>query len=104
MVNSLQIHERGADNVFLQETEIEKDLGVLIDSQLSFKDQISMAVLKANRVLGVIRRMIVNINNETMVFLFKGLIWPILEYGQAAWSPYKLGERRKLVFSGMLQK
>ena len=88
--------KRGAENVFLHETEVERDLGVLIDSQLSFKDHISVAVQKANRVLGVIRRTFVNINHETMVFLFKGLIRPILEYGQAAWSPYKLGEQRRL--------
>ena len=88
--------KRGAENVFLHETEVERDLGVLIDSQLSFRDHISAAVQKANRVLGVIRRTFVNINHETMVFLFKGLIRPILEYGQAAWSPYKLGEQRRL--------
>ena len=99
--------KRCANNVFLHETEVERHLGVLIHSQLSFRDQISTAVKKANCGLGVIRRTFVNINHETTVFLFKGLIRPILEYGQAAWSPYELGEQRKLESvqsKGVLQK
>ena len=84
------------DVVTLKEVECEKDLGVLVDSHLYFKDHVSTAVLKANRILAVVRRTFVFLNPETMVFLFKGLIRPILEYCQAAWSPYRVGDQRKL--------
>ena len=82
--------------VTLKEVQAEKDLGVLIDSKLSFKDQVSQAALKGNRVLGIVRRTFASLDEVTMLYLFKGLIRPLLEYGQAAWSPYKLSEQRKL--------
>ena len=82
--------KNGMDVVTLKEVECEKDLGVLVDSHLCFKDHVSTAVLKANRILAVVRRTFVFLNPETMVFLFKGLIRPILEYCQAAWSPYRV--------------
>ena len=82
--------------VALREVHVEKDLGVSVDSKLSFKNQVSQASLKANRVLGIVRRTFVNLDAATMLFLFKGLVRPTLEYGQAAWSPYRIGEQRKL--------
>ena len=96
MGNSLIRLKKGTDSVTLSVTNVEKDLGVLVDSQLSFKDHVSQTVLKANRVLGVIRRTFMYLNTDTMPFLFKGLVRPILEYGQVAWSPYRLGEQRML--------
>ena len=40
----------------LPESSLAKDLGVLVDDQLTFKEHIATATAKANRVLGVIRR------------------------------------------------
>ena len=88
--------KRESGTVVLKEVHAEKDLGVLVDSKLSFKDQVSQVALKGNRVLGIVRRTFVSLDADTILFLFKGLIRPILEYGQAAWSPYHLGEQRKL--------
>ena len=47
------------------ESDIEKDLGVYVDSGLSFEAHIAQAVDKANKVMGIIRR--------TFDFLDEGL-------------------------------
>ena len=40
--------KKGTDSVTQSVTKVEKDLGVLVDSHLSFKDHVSQTVLKAN--------------------------------------------------------
>ena len=43
---------------------------------------------KANRVVGMISRFIECKSAEIMVPLFKSLVRPLLEYGNAVWYPY----------------
>lgn len=68
-------------------SEVEKDLGIYIDDKLSFNIHIQQAIAKANRLLGVIRRSFEYLDEEIILFLYKGLVRPTLEYGIAAWSP-----------------
>ena len=42
------------EKVTLKETENEKDLGVLIDNNLSFKEHVAQMKSKANRMVGLI--------------------------------------------------
>ena len=89
--------KNGSDTVVLAETKVERDLGVLVDSQLTFKDHILQAVAKSNKLLlGIIRRSFVHLDEDTIRLLFRGIVRPVLEYGQAVWSPFKLGEQRRL--------
>ena len=50
-------------------TKTEKDLGVLIDDALSFKDHIKKSISKANQTLGIVKRTF----NYIDVDLFKNL-------------------------------
>ena len=43
-------------------------------------------MLKANRVLGIIRRSFDYLTEAMLVQLFKGLVRPILEYGHSVWN------------------
>ena len=40
----------------LEKVDIQKDLGVLMDSELKFHHQTSSAVKKANQILGLIKK------------------------------------------------
>ena len=71
----------------LASSTAEKDLGVIVDSQLTFKDHIAQATTKANRVLGVIRRSFDHLTESTFIQLYKALVRPILEYGHSVWQP-----------------
>ena len=70
----------------IQEKEAEKDLGVFVDNSLSFKHHVEKAKLKANRVMGLIRRSFDYLSEEMFVQLFKALVRPILEYGHSVWN------------------
>ena len=73
----------------LEETEEEKDLGVLIDNKLDFGNHIKCIVGKANRVLGMIRVSFTCLNVPMLFNLYTALVRPLLEYCVQVWSPYK---------------
>ena len=56
----------------------EKDLGVIIDSKLTFDSHISAKVNKANSMMGLIRRTMEYIDEENCRLLFTALVRPHL--------------------------
>jgi len=65
----------------------QKDLGIVISSDLKCSQQCLYAYSKANRVLGMIRRPIINKKLRIMLSLYKTLIRPHVEYCSTVWSP-----------------
>lgn len=72
----------------LEETEVEKDLGVEVDNQLKFSKHIQSKVNKANKVLGCLRHTFKFMNKEIFTMLYKSLVRPHLEYASCIWSPH----------------
>lgn len=81
--------ETGEVNHHLSRVSSEKDLGVKIDESLSFEDHIYEKIKKANSIMGIIRRTYLHLDEETFCLLYKALVRPHLEYGNAVWAPYK---------------
>ncbi|CAM5171235.1 unnamed protein product [Eretmochelys imbricata] len=72
---------------YVEVTEEEKDLRVLVDHRMTMSRQCDMAVKKANAGLGCIRRGISSRDKEVLVQLCKALMRPHLEYCVQFWSP-----------------
>ena len=72
----------------LEKIESEKDLGVVIDDSLKFHLQTAAATRKANQILGVIKRSYKTRDKNTMSTLYKSMVRPHLEYGNAIWGPF----------------
>ena len=70
----------------LCDVQAERDLGILIDCDLKFRQQASAAVSKATRVLAVIRRSFALIHEQTLPVLYQSLVRPHLEYGNLIWG------------------
>ena len=66
----------------------EKDLGVTIDSNLTFEDHISLKVKKANVMVGLIRRSFTFLSCNLFKKLYTTFVRPHLEYAQTVWSPH----------------
>ena len=64
----------------------EKDLGVMISSDLKSSNQCIQPCSKANKMLGMIKRTISYKKLEIMVRLYKTLVRPHLEYCVSLWS------------------
>ena len=77
-------------------SEGEKDLGILMDSELKFSKHVEEQVNKANRILGLIRRSYQHLDKESMKLLMTALVRPYLEFGNVVWAP-RLQKDRLLI-------
>ena len=73
----------------LEETTVERDLGVLISNDLKSFAQSKKAAAKANSVLGQLKRSIIKFDKFTLKTLYTSIVRPHLEYASSAWSPYR---------------
>ena len=85
--NIVHAHPYSLGGNQLEHVFVEKDLGVLIDLELSFAEHISKQVKKANSILGVIRRGFEELSPRTFYILYTTFVRPHLEYAQSVWSP-----------------
>ena len=81
-------HRYKIDTVEIEHVSEEKDLGVLIDSGLTFEGHISRKAQVANGIVGLIRRSFSYLDPPSFKKIFCAFVRPHLEYGQAIWSPY----------------
>ena len=63
-----------------------KYLGVLLDSNLSWKFQINNVALKISRTVGVVARLRHFVPRATLLHIYQSLILPHLTYSLAAWG------------------
>ena len=74
------------NKVILDETDLEKDLGIFIDPNLDFKKHIKNIVKKASYSSYKILKNFSYKTSNILVPLFKTLVRPILEYGNSVWT------------------
>ena len=74
----------------LSKTLNEKDLGIIMNTNMKVSEQCRIAASKGNHVIVLIRRNITYFYKEKslIVPLYKAIVRPNLEYCIQAWSPY----------------
>ena len=77
------VYEKELEHVFE-----EKDLGVIMDSDLNFEQHIMTKVNKANSIMGLILRSFTFLDFYLFKKLYVTFVNPHLEYAQAVWSPH----------------
>ena len=77
------IYESELEHVFE-----EKDLGVIIDSELKFEEHMSAKIKKANSIFGLIRRSFSFLDCKLFKKLYITFVRPHLEYAQVVWAPH----------------
>ena len=76
------------NNQPLPTVKLEKDLGVFVDNHLKFHDYTAAVVAKANHILAIINKSFANLDLSMFPILYKVLVRPILEYGNAVCGPF----------------
>ena len=84
------------DGILLEETDLEKDLGVFISNDLSWAKQVEATTTKGYQMIGRIRRSFKHLNAQNIKLLYQSLVRPHLEYAVSVWNPYKKNEIQKM--------
>ncbi len=74
-------------DVKLPTVELEKDLGIYVSHDLSWKSHILRMVNKAKSVSGWVKRNVISREKQVMLTIYKSLIRPHLEYCVQVWNP-----------------
>ena len=73
---------------FMTKVEDIKDIGVTIDCHLKFEKHINGKIVTANKLVGIIRRSFMFLNEEIFVPLYKSLVRSHFDYGMSVWTPH----------------
>ena len=92
--NPCHIYEMGGAN--MDQTDIEKDLGIRINSELKFCKQAAAAGAKGNQLSALIKQSFQCINMVTLPLLYKTLVRPHLEYGNLIWGPFNCADKKMI--------
>lgn len=76
------------NNIQLTESDTERDLGVLFNSNLKWKNQVINVSNKANQMLGRIKKSFACFDYKLLRLLYITFIRPLLEFAVTVWSPY----------------
>ena len=76
----------------LEYEESYKDLGVIFDEKLTFRDHIHEKVHKAYAMLGIIKRNFKYISINNFILLYRSIVRSLLDYCVSVWVPYKKGD------------
>ena len=79
---------------------VEKDLGVLVDTDLKFSNHEEEQVNTANRTPGLISRSFQFLNRESMKLLFIALVRPYLQFGYVSMAPRYQKDKTTLLIEG----
>ena len=77
-------------------TEVEKDVGVMVTSNLKPSLQCATAAKKANMVLGQLARGVTYRDRITFIRLYQVFVLPHLSYAVQAWAPYNKADKEIL--------
>ena len=84
------------EDVIIQQTREERDLGITFTNDFKFSKHINLSIRKANKMLGIVYRSFQNLTPTIFRMLYVSLVRPHLDYASVVWNPHLLKDIRAL--------
>ena len=82
--------------VHLELTTAEKDLGIIVSTNLKPEIHINKIVVKVNQILGRLKSTFTYMDVEMFLALYLGIVRPLMLFAAQVWSPQNRGNINKL--------
>ena len=69
------------DNIQVERVSHQKHLGLILDEKLNFKEHIDSIILKVNRGIAVLKKLIYSLPRKSLITIYKNLLRVLLDYG-----------------------
>ena len=69
------------NNIQVDSRDSQKHLGVILDKRLAFDHHLSEKIVKANKGIGLIMRLLKSLSRDTLLTIYKEFVRPHLDYG-----------------------
>ena len=74
------------NNLPVMQAKSQKHLGIILDEKLSFKQHLNEKIAKANKGIGLIRRLYVHLSRKSLLTIYKAFVRPHLDYGDVIYD------------------
>ena len=92
--SSIHTYNLGSEQISTETTQ--KYLGMTINNKLRWGDYCNITAHKANRTLGIVRRLLKPCEQDVKKRAYEALVRPQMEYASSAWSPHTDRDINKL--------
>jgi hypothetical protein len=72
--------------------DLQKDLGVIVNTNGRFVDHINIIAKKANRLVGMVKRRLLSRQPDLLRKIYNLYILPVLTYNSEVWNLIYLGQ------------
>ena len=69
----------------------QKQLGLILDSRLPFKNHLNEKIIKVKKYLGIIKYLSIFLPHKTLDLMYKALVCPHLDYSDIIYHTIKTG-------------
>ena len=76
-----QIHPSiSLNNIQVVRAAHKKQIGILLDEKLNFKQHFDIAVMKVNKTISAIKKLRYKLPQKSLVTIHKAFLWPLIDY------------------------
>ena len=69
------------NNINITRCSHQKHLGIVLDSKLNFNTHVAQKIKKCNKLIGLMKRLSINLPRNALLTIYKSFIRPHLDYG-----------------------
>jgi hypothetical protein len=89
-------HRYHLHDQLIESMDLQKDLGVIVNTNGRFVDHINIIAKKANRLVGMVKRRLLSRQPDLLRKIYNLYILPVLTYNSEVWNPIYLGQINQL--------
>ena len=74
------------NNIQVERASHQKNLCIILDEKLNFKEHIDSTILKVNKAIALLKKLRYSLPRKLLITIYKALLRPLLDYGDTIYD------------------